>query len=166
MQPCLALLPQCNKPRNNSDLSGVQKKILHPLQQVPSLAAHFYTSNIKTNQAFAHLWQVTSQWLAMCSADYNRCPYFWKITQALESGLQYKPVLPLPQQEHITCTSCAFASPSGDTASIKVTVAYYADLYKMNFGHRSWAQTALQRRPQTCILVSSYQGMWWSQQLH
>lgn len=66
-------------------------------------------------------------------------------SQALESGLEYKPVLPLHGQEHITCTSCAFASP-GETASIKVTALYSGDLNKMKFAYRCRAQSALQTR--------------------
>ena len=147
--PCFPISTQ--QPRKNSDLSRGQKTFLHPCQLLHSLAPHFHTSNIKINQAFAHLWQVTSQWLTtQCFLLTKQLPLLLKFTQAVEGGLEYKPVLLLQGQEHTTCSSCAFASPS-ETASIKVTAVYSGDLNKMKFAYRSRAQSALQ---------SAY---WWGQ---
>lgn len=152
------------QPRKHTDLSGIQKTLLHLCQLLPSLATHFNTSNIEIKQAFSHLWQVTCQWLAM------QC-FLLTIADVPTSEKSLR----LFKALNICQSSCppALVSP-GETASIKVHTVYSDGLNSRKFLYRP--QT-LQVRPQNCIMVRTksrlvsqdiflYHGTRWSQQLH
>lgn len=133
------------------NLSGIQKIFLHLCQLLPSLATHFNTSNIEIKQAFSHLSQVTSQWLAMqCFLlTETGVPTSGRLTPALQGSLDIYDSTPAQGQGCTTCPCAALVSP-GETVSIKVHTVYSDGLNRMKFVYRSWT---LQGRPQNCIMV-------------
>lgn len=153
-QSCLALPPQCSSQETMVACLEYRKHSYAPVSSYPVWHHNFTHQLSKSTRHFAHFWQVTSQWLAMQRFLLTKTgvPTSEKSLKALEGGLEYKPVLPLQGQEHTTCTSCAFAS-CGKTASAKITAVYSNNLTKTKFDYRSWAQFALQMRPETCVLV-------------